>query len=370
MSCGGEAPVSYRPEAEPEWGKGKRMVIYVIRASFLLIFAGAGWQAGVFLNSEALASFWTETSPPPAMHWCILYGIGLYLIILAFEVAFGRVSVSVLSSVLFGLVAGFIVSNLAYSVISLLLTSQQVEAVGAILRLALSCVFCYLGITTIIKTRDKFNFIIPYVEFRREQRGPSPLLLDTSSIIDGRVADLAETRFLDVPLIIPRYVLDELQGIADSNDKLKRARGRRGLDILQRLQHSHRASIEIREDTENAESPVDSRLITLAKRIQARIVTCDSPLEKIAQLEGVDILNMNELANALRPSLIPGEEIHIELIRPGEENGQAVGYLDDGTMVVVEEAAQLVGAKTRVTVSSVLQRGTGRIIFGKVKAGA
>lgn len=345
------------------------MGIHVIRAIFLLIFTGAGWQAGVFLNSTTLIKvFLNARMDPPSLYWCTLAGVGIYLIMLAFEVGFGRVSISVLSSVLFGLLAGFLVANLAYSIVALLLTPMQDDSFGPIIRLSLSCIFCYLGIATIFKTRDQFNFVIPYVEFQREQRGPTPLLLDTSAIVDGRIADLIETRFLDVPILIPRFVLDELQMIADSSDRQKRMRGRRGLDILNRLQNSPRISIRIHEDKENEESmAVDSRLVSLAKRQGSRIITTDSPLEKIAKLEGIEVLNMNELANALRPVVIPGEDVLIPLVKPGESDGQAIGYLSDGTMVVVESGSNHIGTDVVITISSVLQRDSGRILFGRLK---
>ncbi|MDP6360636.1 MAG: PIN/TRAM domain-containing protein, partial [Planctomycetota bacterium] len=212
------------------------------------------------------------------------------------------------------------------------------------------------------------NFVIPYVEFRRDQRGPTPLLLDTSAIVDGRVADLIETRFLDVPILIPRFVLDELQMVADSNDRQKRMRGRRGLDILNRLQNSPRISIQIHEDNEDEDTmAVDSRLVAVAKRQGSRIITTDSPLEKIAQLEGIEVLNMNELANALRPVVIPGEDVQIPLVKPGESDGQAIGYLSDGTMVVVESGIDHIGSEADITISSVLQRDSGRILFGRMK---
>lgn len=350
-------------------GVKPRMGIYAIRALFALIFGGAGWQVGVYLNSDEVRdSLITLTRlKPPEMHWCILAGVGLYLLVLGFELGVGRVPISTLSTVVFGLVVGFLISNLLYSVISLLLTGPYVEAFGGVIKLGLSCIFCYLSVATIYKTRDKFNFIIPYVEFQPERRGPKPYLLDTSSIIDGRIADLAETRLLAGPLLIPRFVVDELQLVADSADRLKRNRGRRGLDILTRLRHGRNVNIEIIEESAVHSNMVDRELVLLAKRIPARIVTCDSPLEKVAQLEGVEALNVNEVANAMRPMLMPGEEAILELTKRGEELGQAIGYLRDGTMVVVENAESRIGTESPIIVTSVLQRPTGRLVFGRLK---
>jgi len=343
------------------------MILYFIRAVFLLIFAGAGWQAGVFLNGEELLNFWKQAGTgAPSAYWCLLGGLGLYLIMLGLELGFGRISIHLVSSIVFGCVVGLIIAFMTWTAV--LLHARQLEEVKPVLQLAFSCVFCYLGVAIIYKTRDRFRFIVPYVEFRREERGPSPMLLDTSSIIDGRVAELTETRFLDAPLIIPRFVLDELQAIADASDRSRRMRGRRGLDILNRLQHSPHLALEIREDVEDAEKPVDRRLISLAKRLQARIVTNDSPLAKIARLEGVDVINLNEIAIALQPVVIPGEETEIDLVRAGEEPGQGIGYLQDGTMVVVENGHPCIGSSARVVISSVLQRDSGRLVFAKLKA--
>ena len=347
-------------------GVESRMGIYLIRAMFLLIFAGAGWQAGVFLNSDSLIEFWPN-KPTGLILWCILASVGLYFFVLAFEVGFGKVSVSTISAVLFGLIGGFIIANLFYSVISLLLTGQQVTIVGGVLKLGLTCIFCYLGVATIFKTRDRFSFIIPYVEFQREQRGPTPFILDTSSIVDGRIADVAEIGALDVPLIIPRFVLDELQAVADSSDRLKRNRGRRGLDILNRLRHNRHMSVEIMDEKSNPSESVDRQLVSLAKKMGARIITTDSPLSKISELEGIEVLNLNGLANAMRPVLIPGEEITLELIRRGEEIGQAIGHIQDGTMVVVDHAESRIGSEVPVVITSILQRPSGRIVFGKLK---
>ena len=347
-------------------GVESRMGIYLVRAMFLLIFAGAGWQAGVFLNSDSLIEFWPN-KPTGLILWCILASVGLYFFVFAFEVGFGKVSVTTISAVLFGLIGGFIIANLFYSVISLLLTGQQVTIVGGLLKLGLTCIFCYLGVATIFKTRDRFSFIIPYVEFQREQRGPTPFLLDTSSIVDGRIADVAEIGALDVPLIIPRFVLDELQAVADSSDRLKRNRGRRGLDILNRLRHNRHMSVEIMDEKSNPSESVDRQLVSLAKKIGARIITTDSPLSKISELEGIEVLNLNGLANAMRPVLIPGEEITLELIRRGEEIGQAIGHIQDGTMVVIEHAESRIGSEVPVVITSILQRPSGRIVFGKLK---
>ena len=228
---------------------------------------------------------------------------------------------------------------------------------------------CYLCVSTLLQTKDDFRFIIPYMEFSKEVKGARPLVLDTSVVIDGRIADVAETRIIDQPLIVPRFVLQELQGIADSSDKLRRNRGRRGLDILNRLQKSTGVEVKIHD----AEIPelagireVDQRLVVLAKHLGGKVVTNDYNLNKIAQLQGVDVINLNDLANALKPIVLPGEGLTVKLIKRGEEPGQGVGYLDDGTMVVTEQGAHHLGETVRLTVTSVLQTSAGRMIFGRI----
>jgi uncharacterized protein YacL len=208
------------------------------------------------------------------------------------------------------------------------------------------------------------------MEFSKEVKGARPLVLDTSVVIDGRIADVAETRVLDQPMVVPRFVLQELQSIADSSDKLRRNRGRRGLDILNRLQKS--PGIEVR--IHDAEIPelagvreVDQRLVILAKHLGGKVVTNDYNLNKIARLQGVEVINLNDLANAMKPIVLPGENLTVKLLKRGEEPGQGIGYLDDGTMVVAEQGAYHLGETVRLTVTSVLQTSAGRMIFGRLE---
>jgi uncharacterized protein YacL len=210
--------------------------------------------------------------------------------------------------------------------------------------------------------------VIPYVEFSRQTKGLRPLVIDTSVIIDGRIADIAATRLFDSPLIVPRFVLNELQLIADSSDKLKRTRGRRGLDILNKLQSSSYADVQI-DDTPppglDAHAEVDHKLIAFSKNCDGRLLTNDYNLNKVAQLRGVDVININDLANALKAVILPGELMTIRILRPGEESTQGVGYLDDGTMVVVENARTHIGENVEITVTSAYQTSAGRMIFGR-----
>ena len=195
-----------------------------------------------------------------------------------------------------------------------------------------------------------------------------PKLLDTSVIIDGRVADVVKAGFLEGPLVVPRSVLNELQRIADSSDTLRRNRGRRGLDILHRLQQELQA-VQIMDDPKDPGLDVDSLLITMAKQLHGWIVTNDFNLNKVAELQGIKVLNINELAQSLRPIVLPGEELVVQVVKDGKEAGQGIGYLDDGTMVVVEGGKKYIGEKSDVVVTSVLQTVAGRMIFGRPKEG-
>ncbi len=190
-------------------------------------------------------------------------------------------------------------------------------------------------------------------------------ILDTSVIIDGRIADIAETRFLEGTLVIPQFVLRELQQIADSPDATKRNRGRRGLDILRRLQTNHHVNVHISETNFPDIRDVDQKLIELAKQLHARIITNDFNLNKVAQLRGVEVLNINELANALKPVVLPGETMKVFILKEGKEHNQGVAYLDDGTMVVVDNARRMIGKTIEATVTSVLQTTAGKMIFGR-----
>ena len=243
----------------------------------------------------------------------------------------------------------------------------RVEAFFNLLRgikVIIGLVTCYVAISLVLQTKDDFRFVIPYVEFAKEIRGNRPTLLDTSVIVDGRILDIIETKVMQGTLIVPKFVLDELQLIADSADKIKRSRGRRGLDILQKLQASTLVDVHIEEkDAEGAN--VDQKLISLGQEIRGRVMTNDFNLNKIATLRGVDVINMNDLAKALRPVVLPGEHMHVKLVKPGESGTQGVGYLDDGTMVVVEGGRSHLGHFCDLVVTSTLQTSAGRMIFGR-----
>jgi uncharacterized protein YacL len=216
-----------------------------------------------------------------------------------------------------------------------------------------------------LRGKDEFNIIIPYVRFRRQDVKEDLVVLDTSAIIDGRVADICKTKFFEARLIVPRFVLQELQRIADSEDSLKRQRGRRGMEILRTMQKE--IDIKIHEDDVGEGQDVDAKLVGLAKMLEAKICTTDFNLNRIATIQGVAVLNVNELANAVKSVILPGEIIEVKLLKEGKEVNQAVGYMDDGTMIVVSEAKKFLGQKIKAEITSVLQTQAGKMIFAKVR---
>ncbi|MGL6075228.1 MAG: PIN/TRAM domain-containing protein [Fimbriiglobus sp.] len=277
---------------------------------------------------------------------------------------------------LFGLLIGYLFSLALDPIIDSFYTSSdpaRVKQVQLIWRFAVSVISCYVSISTLLQTKDDFRFIIPYVEFSKQLKGSKPLILDTSVIIDGRIADLCDTRIVEAKLMVPRFVLQELQGIADSSDKLKRNRGRRGLDILKRLQTNTKIDLIMHDgiagESRNGEKiRVDERLVLFAKAVGGRVVTNDFNLNKIAQLQGVDVINLNEIANSLKTVALPGEYLQVKVVKQGDQYGQGVGYLDDGTMIVVENGRNLIGTESSIMVTSVLQTPAGRMIFGRPEA--
>jgi uncharacterized protein YacL len=331
------------------------MVAFVVRALFLAVGAGVGSLVAGELSASQAHGIW--------------FGMGGAAVLVLLEMlATGKVQVSVISSIVFGLLAGAILATVFTQALVLLPGAEgDIKKTEKILRLILTAVFCYICVAILIKTRDNFHFIIPYTEFKKQEKGPKPLLLDTSAIIDGRIADVLETNILSEHVIVPRFIILELQQIADSSDKLKRVRGRRGLDILARLQKSTKADVAIIDATFPGDRDADSQLVRMAGNMNGRIVTCDFNLNKVAQLEGLDTINLNDVANALRPVVLPGEHMEVKVIKPGEETDQGVGYLDDGTMVVVERGRSRIGHSVQILVTSVLQTSAGRMIFGRIE---
>ncbi len=295
-------------------------------------------------------------------------GIGLViaLIIILTEVKLRRVSLRNLSVAVFGLIFGFFIAWMLTLILRLI---PMDEGVYSAFQIVFTLVFCYLGMIISIKGKDEFNLIIPYVRFSREDSREQLYLLDTSVIIDGRVASICETGFIEGKLIIPRFVLQELHQIADSADALRRTRGRRGLDMLNRLKQIQGVEVIIHDEAFPEIKQVDAKLVRLSKVLDCRVLTNDFNLNKVAKLEGVSVLNINDLAGAMRPVVFPGEKMNIMIKKEGKEKNQGVAFMSDGTMIVVDNARRHIGKNINVTVASVLQTSAGRMIFASLQEG-
>jgi uncharacterized protein YacL len=263
-----------------------------------------------------------------------------------------------------GLIVGLIVAFL------LIPSVETLDFVGAVLPIFISGFLGYLGFRVGYKKRDEIASILSLRSKDKKKDNKNQVehkILDTSVIIDGRIADICKAGFIEGTIVIPEFVLEELQHIADSSDVLKRNRGRRGLDILNKIQKELKVKVLIYEGDFEEISEVDSKLVKLAKVLQGKVVTNDFNLNKVCELQGVAVLNINDLANAVKPIVLPGEEITVQVIKDGKEHGQGVAYLDDGTMIVVEGGREFIGHTMEVLVTSVLQTSAGRMIFAKPK---
>ena len=339
------------------------MLLNLLRGLFILMMAAVGYA---YLD----------------VNWVWIYAAvavgGLFVCI---DILAPRKKLALFSGTFFGLMVGLAVAY-ALTYVTGFLVDVAMERTGQyvarrddmvrFINLLTGVVCCYLAISLVLQTKDDFRFIIPYVEFTKQTKGARPMLLDTSVLIDGRIHDIAMTGIIESEVIVPRFVLDELQAVADSPDKLKRARGRRGLDVLGKLQNNKRLEVILYADSgrdDEAQLPVDQRLMDLARELSGRVLTTDYNLNKVAQVRGVDVININDLTSALKPIVLPGEKMVVRLVKPGEEPGQGVGYLDDGTMVVVEQGRPHVNDEVEFTVTRELQTSAGRMIFGRLGAG-
>src|SRR2546421_10091011 len=326
------------------------MTLWVIRILFLSLCTVAGYAVSQ-VRPELVSYGWAGT----------LVGFGFGGLLIAIDEMLKGFSLRAFSATTFGLLLG--------SVVALLIDRSGLfdkadEVTRWLIRLCLFLGFGYIGIVLAMRSnKEDFSLIIPYVRFAKQNKPDNPLLLDTSVIIDGRIADLIEANFLEGLIIVPRFVLKELQQIADSTDPVKRARGRRGLEILNRIQRNNRNEVRIHEGDFPEETEVDTKLVRLARNLGAKLFTNDYNLGKIAELQLVNHVNLHELAKSMRTVLLAGEIISLRIVREGKDKGQGVGYLPDGTMVVVNHAQACVGQNVEAQVQSLLQTGAGIIIF-------
>lgn len=331
------------------------MPLVILRIVFFMVAAGIGVQ--VVQTDPNLRGF----NGFLAFSGVVLLAIG----VIAIDIAVRRKRLEIITAVYFGLIIGLFLTYVVQLALSPYL--RPGTSVYQWAPIILGMILCYTCISVLMQTKDDFRFIIPYVEFAKEIKGLKPLVLDTSVVIDGRIADVIETGVLDNQLIMPQFVIAELQAIADSGDKMKRNRGRRGLDILNRLRSNTKVDLQIfdRELPEFASQPVDQKLVLLAKHLEGKVVTNDYNLNKVAKLHSVGVVNLNDIANSLKPVFLPGEMVEVRIMKPGEESSQGVGYLEDGTMVVIEGGRDHIGEQVMANVTSVLQTSAGRMVFGR-----
>jgi len=339
--------------------------LQVLRAIFVLLMAALGWA---YIQDDRRFSMdytWYAIAIP------LVFAVALVCI----DILSPRRKLAIFSGAFFGLVVGILLAYGLSFAVHLMFQEWQAgpsdtdSTLEHYVNLTIGMATCYLAISFIIQTKDDFRFIIPYVEFSKERRGSRPVLLDTSALIDGRIADIAKTGVLDYQLIVPRFVLQELQAVADSSDNQKRNRGRHGLDSLASLQETKGVDVSIYDASHRqaaAETDVDQKLVALASELGARILTTDFNLNKVAQLRGVSVINLNDLANALKPAVLPGERMTVHLLKGGEQPGQGVGYLDDGTMVVVEQGRNHLDEQVEFVVNNIRQTSAGKMIFGRM----
>ncbi|MEX0875819.1 MAG: hypothetical protein WD114_00020 [Phycisphaerales bacterium] len=342
----------------------KKLLVRLIRVGFVALMLIVMLLYVLSITSKA-----GDLEVSIAQRWWIpvLTALVLAGVFLAVDLLTPRKKISLISGVVFGLLAGLMTAWVFSVIIDLVVQSWDIQTdsiVSAVkVLIGVSCGF--LGISMVLQTQDEFRLVIPYVEFAKQMRGPLPLVLDTSALIDARIADIAASGLIQQTVVIPEFVLEELQLLADSRDRMKRNKGRRGLDIANKLQRMNGVDVMI-DTTPTQKKAVDLALVELCMRMPAMLVTLDVALVRISSIQNVLVLNLNDLANALKPVVIPGKMIHVELIKPGEQHGQAVGYLEDGTMVVAEDGYPYIGQTRDLVITSSMQTAAGRLLFARV----
>lgn len=334
------------------------MSLWTIRILFLALCTLAGYAISQ-VRPELV------TSGLPAL----LIGFGFGGLLIGIDEMLKGFSLRAFSAATFGLFLG---TTIAWMVDhSGLFVYVDEEPTRWLIRLSLFLAFGYIGMVLAMRSnKEDFSLIIPYVRFASQNKPDNLLVLDTSVIIDGRIADVIEANFLEGTIVVPRFVLKELQQIADSADPVRRARGRRGLETLSRIQQNRRNEVKIHDGDIAEETTVDAKLVRLSRALGAKLYTNDFNLGKIAELQSVPYVNLNHLASSLKSVVLPGESLSLKIVREGKDKGQGVGYLQDGTMVVVNHGQGAIGQQVEVQVQSLLQTGAGIIIFADLKGPA
>lgn len=330
-------------------------LLNIIRMLFLLL---AGFVGAVVAMGEAAHIWWFGA----------ILGVGFASAVIVLDILLRQFTIRTFSHGTFGLLIGLLCAWLVTRVFFEAGWAEQFPLAGSIFNLAVFLGFGFIGVMLALRSkREEFSLLIPYVRFRQDALQDLPTLLDTNIIVDGRIPGICKAGFLGGSLVVPRFVLEELQKMADSTDDMKRSRGRRGLDSLNAMKSSGMAEITIRDETFEGGLSFDAKMVQLADLMGARILTNDANLGRVARLKGLSVLNLNELALALKPIVSTGDELDLELIKEGRDDHQAVGYLADGTMIVVNHAKRFIGTMQTVVVAGAVQTSAGRLIFAELK---
>ncbi|MCA9037151.1 MAG: PIN/TRAM domain-containing protein [Planctomycetaceae bacterium] len=341
------------------------MLLLILRLLYLIICAGA---ILAYIKTDDVMGGNSMLPRIIEQNKGLAFFVLLFLsqIVTIADVMIRKKRIEVISAVYFGILVGVLLAYLMIQALTPIVPVTNPFHTAVVLMTLL--IMPYLCVSLLLQTKDDFRFVIPYVEFQRDLKSGRPLVVDSSSLIDGRIADVIETQIIESQLIVPDFVLAEVQDIADSSDKNRRVRGRRGLEVLGRMQQNRHVDVRVQETqrTDFKMMTVDQKVVALAKQLRGGVITNDFNLNKVASVQGIPVINLNDVSNALKPRYIPGERLDIKVIKEGEVPQQGVGYLDDGTMVICENAAHLVGREISVIVTSVLQSSAGRMIFGKM----
>ena len=336
-------------------------MLTVLRVLYVVAAAGA---AAVFVSGGFDRTLPAFVLQHPFLAW-VLATSGMSLAVVA-DFLVKRKRIENIAAVYFGVLIGALLAYLLMQALRPAVANSGLE--GAV-ETGVTLAMCYISVSFLLQTKGEFRFLIPYVEFSRDLKGGRPLVLDATALTDGRIAGLAEAGMADTLLIVPDFVVDAVQATADSPDKNRRERGRRGLDVLQRLRTADGGHLRIEETGESPAGPeVEQRILQIVDEAGGRLLTTDGDLARAAGARGIECVNLNAVAKALRPRYLPGDRIELRIQKPGDNPGQGVGYLDDGTMVVCEQAIDRVSEDVTAEVTSLLQSGNGRMIFAKLAA--
>lgn len=357
------AVVSRKSLRNSSENRGSGFLLLAVRLIFVALLV-------VVITVTVASSRNVQDFGPTTLLGLIIAAVGVGMVVLLLDLLTPNKRLASVAGVYLGICLGLVAAVAFGALIDTVARAWEIldgpaQLYLSLTKIILGIVFCYLSVSIVLTTKDDFRLIIPYVAFNKQPSGIAPILLDSSTLIDGRIEALAEGHVLDAPLVVPKFVLEELQKLCDSNDRHKRARGKRGLDLVAHMQENSKIDIRI-EDIGLEGRGVDRMLVELAMKEHMRIATGDNGLQRVANISGIVTINVHEIAAALQPPMFLGESVGVDITRVGEQEGQGIGHLPDGTMVVIDGGAEKMGSHASATVSNILQTAGGRIIFAKI----